>query len=98
MARYIDADALRNVINGIQAELDFFSDEERPRYEAYAKALIIINEHMENNPSIDIVRCKECEHHLYDEPNDCKMCRIHEYGEIWEDDDFCSYGEREYDD
>lgn len=46
-------------------------------------------------PSIDIVRCKECKHYFYDELNDCKMCYIHEYGEIWEDNDFCSYGERE---
>ena len=46
-------------------------------------------------PSIDIVFCKECKHHFYDELNDCKMCHIHEYGEIWEDDDYCSYGERE---
>lgn len=44
---------------------------------------------------VSVVRCKECRHHFYDEPNDCKMCHIHEYGEIWEDDDFCSYGERE---
>lgn len=42
----------------------------------------------------DIVRCKECKHYFYDELNDCKMCYIHEYGEIWEDNDFCSYGER----
>ena len=42
----------------------------------------------------DLVRCKECKHHFYDESNDCKMCYIHEYGEIWEDDDYCSYGER----
>ena len=43
----------------------------------------------------DLVRCKECKHYFYDELNDCKMCYIHEYGEIWEDNDFCSYGERE---
>lgn len=45
--------------------------------------------------SIDIIWCKECKHHFYDELNDCKMCHIHEYGKIWEDDDYCSYGERE---
>lgn len=43
----------------------------------------------------ELVRCKECKHHFYDELNDCKMCYIHEYGEIWEDDDYCSDGERE---
>ena len=46
-------------------------------------------------PFLDIVPCKECKHHFYDESNDCKMCYIHEYGEIWEDDDYCSHGERE---
>ncbi len=45
-------------------------------------------------PYIDIVFCKECTYHFYDEPNGCKMCHIHEYGEIWNDDDYCSYGER----
>lgn len=55
--------------------------------------LVLLNECEKNG--IDIVRCKECKHHFYDESNDCKMCYIHEYGEIWEDDDYCSYGERE---
>lgn len=60
-----------------------------PSEEMVAK--MIIN----SAPSINIIWCKECKHHFYDESNDCKMCYIHEYGEIWEDNDYCSYGERE---
>ena len=87
MSRYIDADALI-------AEM---SEKHRPNFHEDLKAYhmwIMWYWALKDAPSIDIVRCKECEHHFYDEPNDCKMCRIHEYGEIWEDDDFCSYGER----
>lgn len=60
-----------------------------PSEEMVAK--MIIN----SAPHINIIWCKECKHHFYDESNDCKMCYIHEYGEIWEDNDYCSYGERE---
>ena len=54
-----------------------------------------IKAYLDSEPHINIVWCKKCKHHFYDESNDCKMCYIHEYGEIWEDDDYCSYGERE---
>ncbi|MBQ6632281.1 MAG: hypothetical protein IJH55_09370 [Romboutsia sp.] len=40
-----------------------------------------------------IVMCKECKYHFYDKLNDSKMCKIHSYGEVWEDNDFCSWGE-----
>ena len=42
----------------------------------------------------DIVRCKECNKYFYDKLNDAWFCRIHEYGEEFKPDDFCSYGER----
>ena len=44
-------------------------------------------------PSIDIVRCKECIKRMRD---DCPMCNCCKLDRVpTEDDDFCSYGERE---
>ena len=43
---------------------------------------------------VAVVRCKDCRHRFYDKYNDCFMCDRHEYGESFEDDDFCSWGER----
>lgn len=79
MSRWIDADAL---------ECDTEWSEYHDGFISYSQLEI------DTAPSIEIVRCKECKHYFYDELNDCKMCYVHEYGEIWEDDDFCSYGER----
>lgn len=54
-----------------------------------------------NNPGLQkpieierVVRCKDCQHRFYDKYNDCFMCDRHEYGESFEDDDFCSWGKR----
>lgn len=41
-----------------------------------------------------VVRCKDCRYRFYDKYNECFMCEKHEYGESFEDDDFCSWGER----
>lgn len=44
-------------------------------------------------PSIDIVRCKECAKRMKE---DCPMCNGCKLDRVpTEDDDFCSYGERE---
>lgn len=43
---------------------------------------------------VAVVRCKDCRYRFYDKYNDCYMCDRHEYGESFEDDDFCSWGER----
>lgn len=85
MSRYIDADMLK-------ANCDIVVGNTTTGRRDY-----VMFHEIDSAPSIDIVRCKECKHHFYDESNDCKMCYIHEYGEIWEDDDYCSYGERETD-
>lgn len=45
---------------------------------------------IDNAPSIDIVRCKECKWHHYDTDDECRW-RIEE---IPKDDDFCRRGER----
>lgn len=42
-------------------------------------------------PTIEIVRCKDCEYHFYDVGNQAWFCHEHEYGEIFNDDDFCSW-------
>ena len=47
-------------------------------------------------PSIDIVRCKECRHYkVYDFAiNSAKCCSKHD---MWSnDDDYCAWGERRY--
>lgn len=89
MARYIDADKMIEICTKYIASV-FPDSYEWAKQDA---ELLVAIEEAEHN-TLDIVRCKKCEHHFYDEPNDCKMCRIHEYGEIWEDDDFCSKWKR----
>ena len=42
----------------------------------------------------EIVRCKECKYYYYNKDNEAWFCKLHEYGEVYEDEDFCSYGER----
>ena len=46
---------------------------------------------------VEVVYCKDCRHRFYDKYNDCYMCDKHEYGESFEDNDFCSWGERRED-
>ena len=40
-----------------------------------------------------LVRCRECKHHHYDS-KDIPYCDRIDYGYGWEEDDFCSKGER----
>ena len=94
MSRYIDADVFREFLGDIRAEYNFFDDEERPRYEAYSKALLILNEYIENVPSIGIVRCKECR---FTQERATTIDGKKYCGKLigWVNaDDFCSYGER----
>ena len=76
MSRYIDADEF------LEDNKEFADREiEHPRYQETVRELI------DEAPSIDIVRCKECKYYEAD------WC-------YWRDeaitaDDFCSYGERE---
>ena len=76
--RLIDADALKKEVDNFQNCYNGWSD-------TYDKAYIIGA--IEEQPSIDIVRCSECKYYEAD------WC-------YWRDeaitaDDFCSYGERE---
>lgn len=61
MSRLIDADALKEFIGKVRAEYDLFTDEERPRYEAHSWALVLLNIYLDAVPTIDLVRCKECQ-------------------------------------
>ena len=42
--------------------------------------------------AVKVVKCKNCQHRFYDKYNECYMCDKHEYGESFEDDDYCSWG------
>ena len=42
---------------------------------------------------IELIRCKDCKHHHY-ENNKIPYCNIIDYGYGWEDNDFCSKAER----
>ena len=73
MSRYIDADALKETI-----------DKEIFRHDTIDHVFQIIDD----APSIDIVRCRECKH--YDTP-ECQI-KVSLYG--LNADDFCSYGDK----
>lgn len=75
MSRYIDADALKKEVDNFPNCYNGWSD-------TYDKAFIIGA--IEEQPSIDIVRCRECKHR---EEYPCK---------VYHDDDwYCADGERE---
>lgn len=40
----------------------------------------------------ELVRCKDCKHHHYQ--HGIPYCDRIDYGYGWQDNDFCSYGER----
>ena len=78
MARYIDADAL--------------PEHKFPTIDGYYAMgwNCAIEAICENEPSIDIVRCKECKR--YEEDSVGWYCD--RYKRTMQADDFCSYGER----
>ena len=82
MSRYIDAEALKEkFINTDANGINLTIDR-------YALKCI------EDAPSIDIVRCKECNAYTTDGYADgCGFCAYHH--SVVQADDFCSYGERE---
>ena len=90
MSRYIDAEWLRSLYADFK-DYGGRTDWETP----VANVLATIDD----APSIDLVRCKECKHHTSDD--EC----IHPHWDSAElsiymaayADDFCSYGERRND-
>lgn len=86
MGRYIDADAVITAIaefNKYEDELEHpYASDDLEEYKDDARLLI------EDAPSIDIVRCKECRHWTCEE-----LCEFFTKPTYF--DDYCSYGERE---
>lgn len=85
MSRYTDADALIMALRLEYPMMPMFKDSREEwelKTEGYRKVEEIINE----APSIDIVRCKECKHWTYEE-----LCEVFTKPTCF--DDFCSYGE-----
>lgn len=76
MSRYIDYDAL-----------DYRNDRLHDKSEEFLNGVIYMAQRIEDVPSIDIVRCKECKF------ENTRKCPPHRMGLIHEADDFCSYGE-----
>ena len=87
MSRYIDADAMKEWL-----------DEYLSVFKKYDKSEVKV--FVEHQPSIDIVRCRECRYFI---DNLTEDDTDKAYGECCFDwdikmpkaDDFCSYGERE---
>lgn len=80
MSRYIDYDAI-----------DYRNAKLHDKSEEFLNGVIYMAQRIEEAPSIDIVRCAECEYSdIYDDEMFCRL-RTDDV----KADDFCSYGERE---
>ena len=106
MSRYIDADAVKKDI----ARLHVLNDEAEIRrtYEYnphvtttdFEETLVSAFDAIDDAPSIDIVRCKECK---YGSDNKVYGCMCNHFNDNdWSyhrmyADDYCSYGERKND-
>lgn len=80
MSRYIDYDAI-----------DYRNDKMHDKTSDFIDGVIYMAQRIEDAPSIDIVRCKECR---YKDMELCAMYKLVVAG-VRKPDDFCSYGERE---
>ena len=85
MSRYIDAD----YVNAFPIRIDHYDEEHGNRH--FVLGIESVMEYIEDAPSIDIVRCKECKH-WWNEYGD-SACMLHSDFTV-NPDDFCSYGER----
>ena len=83
MSRYIDDKWLED--NAKEYSLGYYEEDE------WAIPLSLLEE----APSIDIVRCKECKHGEYREDFDDYLCDQLGLGLVNDADFFCSYGEKE---
>ena len=82
MSRYIDADEL---IADMRHDYNTFPS--APQYGVLASEYGVSMKQIDDAPSIDIVRCRECTE------RDDDWCMY--WGNVINADDFCSYGERE---
>lgn len=91
MSRYIDYDAI-----------DYRNDRLHDKSEEFLNGVIYMAQRIEEAPSIDIVRCKECKHFVieyveneYGKDDEYPMClKFEDYTFDVKPDDFCSYGQK----
>lgn len=85
-------EAIDLAIEALSADVEIPSDKTVVHIETYRR---LYEKYVDlKNNAVKVVKCKNCRHRFYDKYNDCYMCDRHEYGESFEDDDFCSWGER----
>lgn len=82
MSRYIDYDAL-----------DYRNDMMHGKSSEFLDGVIFMAQRIEEAPSIDIVRCKDCRHCHYEQEGDIYHCGklFHRF---YDTEHYCSYGER----
>ena len=81
MSRYMDAE----YVNAFPIRIDHYDEEHGNRH--FVLGIESVMEYIEEAPSIDIVRCRECLEY------DDDWCMY--WQNVINPDDFCSYGERE---
>ena len=86
MSRYIDADALHDALKAKQKWVVRCGDKHNEGY-TYDQVHFAIDD----APSIDIVRCQDCRHWVYN----FNGCARNPCTEPWYATDGCTYGERE---
>ena len=62
---------------------------------AIVDALNIIDE-QPTADVVEIVRCKDCKHYKFGS-DEIRYCFMNDSDHLWQDDDYCSYGERRED-
>jgi len=88
--RLIDVDALKELLGGVRAYYNCFDEDEKKFYEAYSKAIEILNIYLDDEPTVDaieVVRCCDCIHY-----DDDEMCHV--LGHWMENDNYCKFGDR----
>lgn len=85
MSRYIDADALKQKYTMATTRYSG-GIMERP---------VVVLEAIDDAPSIEIIRCRECKHGEYRKDFDDYLCDQLGLGFVADADFFCGYGERE---
>ena len=83
MSRWIAYDAI-----------DYRNDKMHDKSSDFIDGVIYMAQRIEDAPSIDIVRCKECKHRTYCY-GDVLWTNKRQTVDIHKDIDFCSLGERE---
>lgn len=82
MSRYIDYDAL-----------DYRNDMLHDKSSEFLDGVIYMAQRIEEAPSIDIVRCKDCKHCHYEQEDEIYHC-YKLFHRFYDTDNYCSYGER----